>query len=316
MHYIIETRERKSRQKGQMGTMVSTSLNIVMGNVIRGCMRKRHLTQDSLAQYLGEDRKTVSGILAGKIMPSLELLERVLIGVGADRETKFQVRQMAKRLHLGLENKAAWTYANLKELREKRGLSLPMLSNRTGLATARIAALETGRDTPSEKEDAILRRILDVKGALMVRDNSRDDENGTEANPAEIPLLALEDLAIYSHHMRLFDIVMERSCESICWDIDSVSPPAAVLAACGDLQLALPGVAVLAVTETPAPAVDTIELWRDRQGCYSLREYADGNWRPFGLTAPDAILAPKVWSLSVPDMVFKPLNFKIGAADK
>lgn len=296
--------------------MVNTSLNIAMGNVMRNCMRKRHLTQDSLAQYLGEDRKTVSGILSGKTMPSLELLERMLIGIGADQETKSLVRQMAQRLHLGLENKAAWTYANLKQLREKRGLSIPMLSNRTGLATARIATLESGRDAPSEKEDAILRRILDAKGALTVCDHDRDDGNGIGVNPAAIPLLMIGDLALYSRDMRLFDIVMERSREKIYWDIDSVSPPAAVLAECRDLQLALPGVAVLAVAETPAPAVSTIELWRDKRGLYSLREYADGNWRPLGLTAPDAVLAPKVWSLPVPDMVFKPLNFKIGAADK
>ena len=296
--------------------MVNTSLNIAMGDIMRACMRKRHLTQDSLAQYLGEERKTVSGILAGKTMPSLELLERMLIGIGADQGTKSQVRQMAKRLHLGFENKAAWTYANLRQLREKRGLSIPMLSNRTGLATARIATLESGKDTPSEKEDAVLRRILDAKGALTVCDHNRDDENGIGMNPAGIPLLMIGDLALYTHHMRLFDIVMTRSCEKIYWDIDSVSPAAAVLAECGDLQLALPGVAVLAVTEMSAPAVNAIELWRDKQGLYSLREYADGNWRPFGLTAPDAVLAPKVWSLSVSDMVFKPLNFKIGAADK
>ncbi|MBQ9502996.1 MAG: helix-turn-helix domain-containing protein [Lentisphaeria bacterium] len=296
--------------------MVNTSLNTAMGDVMRRCMRKRHLTQDCLAQYLGEDRKTVSQILSGKTMPSLELLERMLIGIGADQETKSQVRQMAQRLHLGYENKAAWTYANLRQLREKRGLSIPMLSNRTGLATSRIATLESGRDAPTEKEDALLRRTLGDKGLLTVGDRGRDDGNGAGTIPAAIPLLTAGDLALYSRHMRLFDIVMERSCETVCWEIDSVSPPAAVLADCRDFQLALPGSAVLAVSEGPGVPGHAVELWRDAQGHFSLRVFSDGTWRPFGLTAHDAVLAPKVWSLPVLDMVFKPLIFKIGAADK
>ena len=296
--------------------MVNTSLNTAMGDIMRRCMRKRHLTQDCLAQYLGKDRKTVSKILAGKIMPSLELLEKMLTGIGADQETKFQVRQMAKRLHLGCENKAAWAYTNLRQLREKRGLSIPMLSNRTGLATARLMTLENGKDTPTEKEDALLRRTLDAKGLLTVSDRGRNKESGTDMVGMGIPLLALEDLTVCSPSVRLFDVVAERSCEKIFWDIDSVSSPAAVLAGCRKLQLALPGIAVLAVTETSGTPGSGIELWRDKQGFYSLREYVEGSWRPFGLTAQNAVLAPKVWSLPVLDMVFKPFNFKIGADDR
>ncbi len=296
--------------------MVNTSLNTAMGDAMRRCMRKRHLTQDCLAQYLGTDRKTVSKLLAGKIMPSLELLERILTGIGADQETKFQVRQMAKRLHLGCENKAAWTYANLRQLREKRGLSLPMLSNRTGLTTARLTLLEDGRDTPTEQDDALLRRTLDSKGLLTVSDRGRGEDGMTDMTRMGVPLLKFADLAVCSDSVRLSDVVLERAGEKIFWDIDSAASPAAVLAECRELQLALPGIAVLAVTEASGTPERGLELWRDRQGFYSLREFAEGGWRPCGLTAQDAVLAPKVWSLPVLDMVFKPFNYKIGAADQ
>ena len=296
--------------------MVNTSLNIDMGNIMRRCMRKRHLTQDSLAQYLGEDRKTVSLILAGKMMPSFELLEKMLLGIGADCDTKSKVREMGRRLRLGVENKTVWTYANLRSLRERRGLTIPMLSNRTGIATSRIAALENGEDTPTEKEDSFLRRTLDGKFELSCFDRDRSSGDGRSAAAIRIPLLAIDDLTHYSKHMRLIDIVMERSLENVYWELDILQPPTAVLADCRRLQLTVPGFAVLIVTENSEIPASAVELWYDGQGGFSLREYADGTWIPVGMTASDAVLAPKAWSLPVADMVFKPFGLKKGACDK
>ena len=296
--------------------MINTALNIDMGNLMRRCMRKRHLTQDSLAQYLGKDRKTVSQILAGKMMPSVELLEKMLIGIGADSDTRAKVREMGRRLRLGVENKTIWTYANLKSLRERRGLSIPMLSNRTGIATSRIAALEEGQDTPTEKEDAFLRRTLDGKLELSCFDRERAPGSEGFAAPARIPLISIDDLTSCSKHVRLIDIVTERSIEDVCWELDSPLPPAAVLSDCSRLQLDVPGFAVLALTEYPEEPVHTLELWYDGQGGFSLREYADGAWSPVGMTLPDAVLAPKAGSLPVLDMVIKPFGSKTGVSDK
>jgi len=287
-----------------------------MGNIMRRCMRKRHLTQDSLAQYLGEDRKTVSLILAGKMMPSVELLEKMLIGIGADCDTKSKVRAMGRKLRLGVENKTIWTYANLRSLREKRGLTIPMLSNRTGIATSRIAALESGEDTPTEKEDSFLRRTLDGKLELSCFDRGRGPGGGISAMPVRVPLLSIDDLTHYSKHMRLIDIVMERSVENVCWELDTLLPPTAVLSDCRRLQLAVPGFVVLVLTENPEVPVHSVELWYDGQGGFSLREHVNGTWSPVGMTLPDAVLAPKAWSLPVVDMVIKPFGSKTGVSDK
>ena len=295
--------------------MISVPLNNALSDEIRRCMRGKKIPQKKLAEMLGWSVPDVSKLVRGKLIPSQEEIESILSCLNPDAATQKRLRQLAARLNTGLviNNQNGNSY--FRCLREKRGLTLPMLSNRTGIKTSRLTEIENSDlQTATEAEQQILNRVLlevaSSKGNEYDRQSS--PEPAIDLSSMSLPLLHLADFEFYDWKKPLSELVQKRSREKIFWELHTQNSPAAVLADCRQLQLSFPGFAVLAISDMPRPPLHRLELRCDKKGYFALYELCNGEWFPSCYCSQGAVFNAKRWCLPVYDLVFKPFELTIG----
>ena len=289
--------------------MIKSPLAVVMGEEIRRFMRKNKISQVVLAEHLSLSAFTVSRLLKGKTLFSSSQLEKTIKLLKPAKEIRTRWQSMNCCLQGGLQNSCQDDYTYWRSLREIRCLSLPMLSNLTGIKTSRLSYLESpGADAPTVEETKILKRIFSVS------DKKAQDEEKEILQ--ELPLVYLPDFSFYDRQAPLDKLAVERSREKVFWEVYASEPAIAVLADCRELQVAFPGFAVMVVADKTKKGSHRFELCFNGKGYFFLQERNDGIWSPVKYTVPDAVTVPARWTLPVLDIVFKPFDLTIGVGRK
>ena len=248
--------------------MINSPAAVELGTEIRQFLRRRGLTQKTVAQRINISPSVFSQMLKGKVRFTIIQLEMLITFLHPDCGTREQWRNMFWSVDQGMESTSQEGCEHIKVLREKRGLSLPMLSNRTGIKTARLQAIENsgGVYALSDGESKVLGKVLGFRdsGSLIM--------SYSTASQSSLPLLYFEDFAFYDHKKPLSELVLERSQEKVPWEIFSVRPAAAILTDSCKVQLNLPGFVILVVTDRDESDTHKFELCCDRDGNYFIRE--------------------------------------------
>ena len=292
--------------------MINIPLNDALSEEIRRCMRLKKIPQQRLAQMLGLPSGIVSKIVKGELIPTREQIEEIIDCLSPTEESIERLRALAVRLNAGLVAGTQGENTDLRCKRERRGLTIPMLSNRTGIKTLRLAELENlNAPSPTPAEQMVLDRVLKVADAPM--DSCTPISTPLKTFSQNLhPLLYLQDFAFFDHKKPLEELVLLRSREKTLWEISSQKPAVIILADCRQLQTVFPGFAFLAVSDPSKTSQHHWELWCDKKGNYSLRELYEGKWYPAHCTLPEATIMPKRWCLPLLDFVFKPFDLTIG----
>ena len=300
---------QQSKQGHSELAMIDSPLAVELGNEIRLYIRQRGFTQRILADRLAVSSTIFSRMLNGKINFSIEQLEILLTFLNPDCETREKWRRICWSFAEEQENKTKENSHRFKALRQKRGLTLPMLSNRTGIKTSKLTSFENGIGALTEQENAVLLRVLGVK------DSSYNKDSGSSPIQTSLPLLYLNDFSLFDCNKKLSELTSARSCQMIYWEVYSEGPAVAVLTECRNLQLAMPGFAIFVVTERGYQPTSGVEFCCDSGGNYFLQEWQDDNLQLYPYTNPDAVAGEVRWSLPLIDMVCKPFNFTLGEND-
>ena len=281
---------------------------VELGTEIRQFLRRRGLTQKTVAQRINISPFVFSQMLKGKVRFTIIQLEMLLTFLHPDCGTREKWRNMFWSVDQGMENSSQEGCEPIKVLRKKRGLSLPMLSNRTGIKTARLQEIENnGIYSLSDGESKTLRKVLGFRdsGSLLL--------GYSTATQSSLPLLYFEDLALYDGKISFQELVFERSQEKVPWEIFSVRPATAILTDCSKVQLNLPGFVILVVTDRDESNSHKFELCCDRNSNYFIRERCGDDMQLYSCTAQDAVTGTVRWYLPLIDMVCKPFNLTLGA---
>ena len=289
--------------------MINSPMAVELGNEIRQFLRRRGLTQKNVAQRINIVPSVFSQMLRGKVRFTIIQLEMLITFLHPDCGTREQWRNMFWSVDQGMESTSQEGCEHIKVLREKRGLSLPMLSNRTGIKTARLQEIEnSGIYTLSDGESQAIGKVLGFRdsGSLLM--------SYSTASQSSLPLLYFDDFSFYDHKKPFAELVQERSQEKVPWEIFSVRPAAAILTDCSKVQLNLPGFVILVVTDRDESNSHKFELCCDRDGNYFIREKCGDAMQLYSYTTPDAVTGTVRWYLPLIDMVCKPFNLTLGAS--
>jgi transcriptional regulator with XRE-family HTH domain len=299
--------------------MIKSPVSVAMGEEIRHCMRQKKVTQQVLADQLSVTRHVLSQMLRGSVLFSVEQMDRLLQCIDPGEETGRRWRETCAALQQGLVNSTQGDNTYWRALRERRGLSLPMLSNRCGIKVSRLTYIESvGADGPDEAEAHLLRRIFGVSDKLPGQGGGRYEREPRtgEGHQYIVPLIYLDDLLLLERKVSLEELVKSRSRENIYWEVSSSEPVYAVLADCKMLQVSFPGFAVLIVSERNNMGFHQMELRFDRKNTFALHERHNGVWMPVKHTLPGTVCVSPMWSLPVLDMMFKPYDLTLGVKNK
>lgn len=291
--------------------MEEIPLNIMLGDEIAKWVAVRGKTKMAVAKHLEMDQTVFSQILKGQKTPSRQVLEKLMIYLSVEEGRREVMRRILSYLLLHPRGKTVWDSSNLKAMRVRRGLTLPMLSNRTGIMTSRLALLELKNAAlPSEEEDLRLRCVFEGSGSSSAYYESEYADTLALKN-AVVPVLHLSDMASFEKGMKLEHFVRERAVEDTLWMLHHPDMTAVVIANCEDLQLSMPGVAILAICGNRDDLPHKMELWRDPEGKFSLCELVNRSWKLSVFSDRSAEFKLREWALPVLDIVFKPYDFEM-----
>ena len=293
--------------------MIKSPISIALAEEIRRYMRQQKISQQELADKLSVSRHVIGQMLRGAVLFTNEQMECLLKVIDPGEETAGKWRSVCTTLQEGLVNSTQGENTYWRALRERRGLSLPMLSNRSGIKVARLAQIESvGAESPDGKEVDLLYRIFGVCDRGVGVGYGEMGARFDEAYQCVVPLIYLDDLQLLERKQPLAELVKSRSRENIYWEVSSREPVYAVLADCKMLQVSFPGFAVLIVAEQRERGFHQLELVFDRKNTFTLRERHNGVWEPVKYTLPGTVSVSPMWSLPVLDMMFKPYDLTVG----
>ena len=288
--------------------MVKSPLAISLGEEIRLCMREKKVTQRLVAEKISVSVYLLSRMLKGSFLFTGRQIDVIIELLQPDYETSERWRQMCRSLQDGLSNSIQGGNTSLRTLRESRGLTIPLLSNLTGLTTSRLTYLESvGADAPSRGEKELLNQLYTFSDFCR-----KPGEKSLPLSANEKPLIYLDDLLMLERNIALADLVSVRSRETAFWEISYPEPVYIVLANCSQLQMIFPGFAFLVVAERANSGIHFVELCLDRKDNFFLRERRDGNWCPSKCMRSDASFVSPKWRLPVVDLVIKPFDLTLG----
>ena len=293
--------------------MVRAPLAVVLGEEIRLCMRRKKITQVVIAEKISVTVYVFSRMLRGSVLFTCKQLETIIELLQPEPETADKWRKICAALQDGLSSAVQGENTYWRVLRECRGLSIPALSNLTGITTARLKEIESvGAEAPAEKEEAILRGMYAMSDFARRPGEKFVAGKKDDVQKKEHPLLYLEDLIILERKIPLADLAASRARETVFWEISYPEPVYVVLADCRRLQINSTGFAFLVVAERNKVGTHLLELCFDRKDNFFLRERRDGAWHPSKCLHRDAFFVSPKWSLPVLDMVIKPFDLTLG----
>lgn len=290
--------------------MFDKELLSAIGKEICQMRLNRRRTTAGLAGKLGISEAGMLAVMEGRKLPTEAQLETLFALLNPDHDTVVRIRALFTEAMRKCSNAGPWSPAELKKLRLKRGLSLPLLANRTGISTGRLRHLESDdplvRFSPDE-EVSLGKVLLPRSSELFV---AAEEGNGKNTIPLKffIPLMMLEDLRKYSPDTGLKKLSETVECRDLIWDLGRKGRRFAIAADAGELQLSLPGSVVLAVGEPRRGMIAEYTLCKDENDRFFLQKYCDGAMVTVPWTSPDAVTGRIVWSLPVIDIVMKPLE--------
>lgn len=297
--------------------MVKSPASVALAQEIRRCIRQQKISQQALAEKLSVPRYVMGQMLRGSVLFTSEQMESLLKIIDPGEDTASKWRNTCATLQEGLANSTQGDNTYWRALRERRGLSLPMLSNRTGIKVSRLAQLESvGAETPDGEEVRLLHRVYGVCDRGPGPRNREKAPCSDEGHQCIVPLIYLDDLLLLERKLPLAELVKSRSRENVYWEVASREPVYAVLADCKALQVSFPGFAVLIVAERNPMGFHQLELLFDRKNTFSLHERHNGVWVPVKYTLPGTVSVSPMWSLPVLDMMFKPYDLTLGVKNK
>ena len=290
--------------------MIKSPMANTLGEEIRRYMRQRKITQRVMAEKIFVSADVLSRMLKGLFLFSGEQLEAVISLLRPDPADAEKWRKMSEALQNGLSSSAQGENTYWRTLRESRGLTIPSLSNLTGLMTSRLSYLESvGADEPTQYEEDILRKVY------VLSDTGRKSGEKT-SSPADnkIPLIYLDDLRVLERNTPLATLVGSRARETAVWEVFYSGTACVVLADCRQLQVNFPGFAFLVVAEQAGAGEHFLELCLDRKENFFLRERRDGKWSPAKFLRSDVVFVSPKWRLPVLDLVIKPFDLTLGVS--
>ena len=286
--------------------MLKSPTYAALGEEIRSVLRQKKLTQVMLSNALDISKPAVTQLLSGEIHLSASRFEQILEFLDPDRETRANLYKMFRQASRASSEKDP-LLKNFGFLLQQRELSLPMLSNRTGIAVEKLNSLAAGKPTYLEPEqDLRLRKTLCVHDPESTYRTGDDfQEQRFDAESYALPLLHADDFDFFRKSKSLSILAMERAQCNIFWDLSSENFAVAVLAPCSQLQLTLPGFALIAVSDPLPVRKYKWKLQCDINGVFTILEKHGKSWVPLRFTDPAAVREDAVWSLPVLDMAFK-----------
>ena len=297
--------------------MIKSPVSIALAEEIRRYMRQQKISQHGLADKLSVSRHVMGQMLRGTVLFTSEQMECLLKVIDPGKDTAGKWRNICTALQEGLVNSTQGDNTYWRALRERRGLSIPMLSNRSGIKVSRLAQIESvGADGPDGEEVDRLHRVFGVCDRGSGLRNREQEPCFEEEYQCIVPLIYLDDLLLLERKLPLAELVKSRSRENIYWEVSSREPVYAVLADCKMLQVSFPGFAVLIVSERNGMGFHQLELVFDRKNTFSLHERHNGAWEPVKYTLPGTVCVAPMWSLPVLDMMFKPYDLTVGVCNK
>ncbi|MBR1952984.1 MAG: XRE family transcriptional regulator [Lentisphaeria bacterium] len=288
--------------------MIKSPLAITLGEEIRRYMRQRKITQRFVAEKIFVSANVLSQMLRGSFLFSGKQLDAIIELLKPEPAEAENWRKINDSLQNGLSSSTQGRNTYWRTLRENRGLTLPALSNLTGLMTSRLSYIESvGADDPSRYEEDVLRKVYELSdsGRRSGEDISSPEENG-------IPLIYLDDLRAFERNTPFSELVYSRARETAFWEVYHNGCVCAVLADCRRLQMNFPGFAFLVVAERSKSESHVLELCLDRKDNFFLREKREGKWQPAKFLIPDAVCVSPKWRLQVLDVVIKPFDLTLG----
>lgn len=288
--------------------MIKSPIANTLGEEIRHCMRQRKITQRVMAEKIFVSVNVLSQMLKGLVLFNGEQLETVVSLLRPEPSEADRWRKMSEALRNGLSSSSQGGNTHWRTLRESRGLTLPSLSNLTGLMTSRLKYIESvGADAPTSEENDILRKVY----VLSDSDRETGDTLFSLADN-ELPLVYLDDLRSFERNIPLADLVARCAREKAVWEIFYSGPTCVVLADCRQLQMNFPGFAFLVVAEQTKSNSHLLELCLDRKENFFLRERCNGKWCPAKFLRSDAVCVSPKWRLPILDLVIKPFDLTLG----
>ena len=290
--------------------MIKSPMANTLGEEIRHCMRQKKINQSVMAEKIFVSTNVLSQMLKGLFLFTGEQLEIVISLLQPEPAVAEKWRKICAALQNGLGSSAQGENTYWRTLRESRGLTIPSLSNLTGLMTSRLKYLESvGADSPTSEEKDILRKVY------VLSDSGRESGKDLISRADnELPLIYLDDLRALEREIPLSELVASRAREKTVWEIFYAGPTCVVLADCSQLQMNFPGFAFLVVAEQTKSNSHLLELCQDRKDNFFLRERCNGKWQPAKFLRSDAVCVSPKWRLPILDLVIKPFDLTLGVS--
>ena len=290
--------------------MIKSPLAITLGEEIRRYMRQRKTTQRVVAEKIFVNVSFLSQMVKGAFRFSGRQLETIIELLQPEPADAENWRKINNSLQNGLSNSTQGGNTYWRSLRESRGLTIPSLSNLTGLMTSRLSYIESvGADDPTQHEEDVLCRVYELSDS-----DRKSGEKTFSPEENEIPLIYLDDLRAFERNMPLAKLVSSRARETAYWEVFYLGTACVVLADCRQLQMNFPGFAFLVVAERSGLGSHVLELCLDRKDNFFLREQREGKWCPAKFLRSDAVFVSPKWRLPVLDLVIQPFDLTLGVS--
>ena len=149
--------------------MAITPLKKMFGERIRMYLVTNKIRQQELARRLSVSSSAVSQMLTGKIVPSMQQLDKICEVLSLECSQSLELRDWLTRIRIGIDNIKSPFNELLRLYRTRRGLSIGQLSKRTGITVARLNALEnSGESQPTADEALRLSAVLECESAELM----------------------------------------------------------------------------------------------------------------------------------------------------
>ena len=303
--------------------MAVTPLRLRLGEKIRKYLISSKLKQRDLAGALGISCSAVSQMISGKIVPQQEQLDIICDQLSLTRDQMLELTAMLTNIRNGQKTLRSKFNQLFAAARRERGVDAQQLANLTGVSCSRLQLLENCFDaTPTLEEINRLAPVLSCapEDMLLAAGMGRpviQDGNVQLSEPTVdyqfpsqkmLPVLELAQLADCRPGESLLNYAASKALRQTAYGADLPVPAVAISADCRELKIGAGGEVLILVASERPQGFREIELFRDRNGQYRLRERRRGCWKVFQLPPVTTSAGYALWSLPVLELIIRPVR--------